>query len=159
MRRQPKDRVHAPKFVGWMPMPSYIEITPSHPSRLIGLHTPPIFADARIAANFDAGPRQLEVAQRLDFQAVASTAAELAGRDVVVVCQREFTMIMEFGLDLGPLDRIATIVRSAVLISLSEHPICSLLPRPLAHVPWCPSAARGALLAIRQFPPVLPRCH
>lgn len=69
-------------------MPSNTEITSTQLLRLIGLPTAPTIVDVRTGEDFDADPRLLPAALRRDFAAVPSWAADLAGRDVVVVCQR-----------------------------------------------------------------------
>ncbi|MCX5494376.1 chromate resistance protein [Kaistia dalseonensis] len=69
-------------------MPSNTEISVSQLSRLAGLPTAPIIINVRTPEDFDADPRLLPAALRLDFQTVATWAAEFAGRDVVIVCQK-----------------------------------------------------------------------
>ncbi|MEP9377256.1 sulfurtransferase/chromate resistance protein [Aquabacter sp. CN5-332] len=69
-------------------MPSNTEITTSQLTRLVGLPTAPAIIDVRTPEDFDADPRLLPAAVRRDAQAAAAWAAEFAGRDVVVVCQK-----------------------------------------------------------------------
>jgi rhodanese-related sulfurtransferase len=56
--------------------------------RLLGLPEAPVILDVRIPEDYALDPRLLPGAQRRDFQTVSSWADELAGRDVVVLCQR-----------------------------------------------------------------------
>lgn len=67
-------------------MPSHIEITAAHLSRLIGLPNAPVIIDVRTTEDFDADPRLIPTARRRDFRMVSSWAGELAGGPVVVVC-------------------------------------------------------------------------
>lgn len=69
-------------------MPSNTEITTSQLARLVGIPSAPAIMDVRLAEDFDADPRLLPAAVRRDYQTVTSWAAEFAGRDVVVVCQK-----------------------------------------------------------------------
>ncbi|HQS49878.1 MAG TPA: sulfurtransferase/chromate resistance protein [Xanthobacteraceae bacterium] len=69
-------------------MPSNTEITTSQLARLIGIPSAPAIVDVRLAEDFDADPRLLPAAIRRNFQTVTSWAAEFAGRDVIVVCQK-----------------------------------------------------------------------
>lgn len=69
-------------------MPSNTEITTSQLARLVGLPTAPTIIDVRTPEDFDADPRLLPAAVRRDAQAAGAWAAEFAGRDVVVVCQK-----------------------------------------------------------------------
>jgi rhodanese-related sulfurtransferase len=69
-------------------MPSNIEITASQLLRLIGLPTSPAIIDVRTAEDFEAAPLLLPTAQRRDYRTVAEWASEVAGRDLVVVCQK-----------------------------------------------------------------------
>lgn len=69
-------------------MPSNTEITVSQLSRLIGLPNTPTIIDVRTDEDFNSDPRLLPAAQRRDFQTVINWASDLAGRNVVVVCQR-----------------------------------------------------------------------
>ncbi len=69
-------------------VPSNTEITPSQLARLVGLPGAPAIIDVRTPADFEADPRLLPGAVRRDALQVAAGAPELAGRDVVVVCQK-----------------------------------------------------------------------
>jgi rhodanese-related sulfurtransferase len=69
-------------------MPSNFEITAPQLSRLVGLPTSPTIIDVRTSEAYDAAPLLLPAARRRDFRTVADCATELAGLDVVVVCQR-----------------------------------------------------------------------
>lgn len=69
-------------------MPSNTEITVSQLSRLVGLPNAPMIVDVRTAEDYEADPRLLPATQRRDFRSVPAWAAELAGRNVVVVCQK-----------------------------------------------------------------------
>lgn len=69
-------------------MPSTTEITPSQLSRLVGLPEAPAIIDVRTPQDFDADPRLLPGSLRRSCESVTSWAAEMQGRDVVVVCQR-----------------------------------------------------------------------
>ena len=69
-------------------MPSNTEITTSQLSRLVGLPTAPAIIDVRTSEDFDADPRLIPAARRHDFQTVSSWAADYAGRDAVIVCQK-----------------------------------------------------------------------
>jgi rhodanese-related sulfurtransferase len=69
-------------------MPSNTEITTSQLSRLVGLPTAPAIVDVRTSEDFDADPRLLPAARRLDHHAVSSWAKEYAGRNTVIVCQK-----------------------------------------------------------------------
>lgn len=69
-------------------MPSNTEITSSQLARLVGLPTAPVIIDVRAPEDVDAEPRLLPTAIRRDALNVASWAAEFAGRNVVVVCQK-----------------------------------------------------------------------
>lgn len=69
-------------------MPSNTEITVSQLSRLVGLPHAPTIVDVRTPEDYEADPRLLPGTQRRDFQSVPAWAANLAGRHVVVVCQK-----------------------------------------------------------------------
>jgi len=69
-------------------MPSNTEITVSQLSRLVGLPNAPTIVDVRTPEDHEADPRLLPGTQRRDFRSVATWAADLAGHNVVVVCQR-----------------------------------------------------------------------
>jgi rhodanese-related sulfurtransferase len=69
-------------------MASSIEITPPQLSRLVGLPTSPSIVDVRTSEGFNAAPFLLPAGQRRDFREVSKWAAEFAGREVVVVCQK-----------------------------------------------------------------------
>lgn len=69
-------------------MPAPHEITPVQLSRLIGAPDAPALLDVRLAENFDDDPRLLPGASRAAFDAMERQAPGLAGRKVVVVCQR-----------------------------------------------------------------------
>lgn len=69
-------------------MPSNTEITPSQLARLVGLPATPAIIDVRIQEDFAADTRLLPGAVRRDPLKVTAWAAEFAGRDVAVVCQK-----------------------------------------------------------------------
>lgn len=69
-----------------MPLPT--EITPSQLARLIGTPEAPVLVDVRIDEDFAADPVLLPAAFRRDHRDVARWAPSLAGRRVVVICQR-----------------------------------------------------------------------
>lgn len=69
-------------------MPSNTEITVSQLSRIVGMPKAPTIVDVRIGEDYDADTRVLPAAIRRDFKTVSAWASELAGRQVVVVCQR-----------------------------------------------------------------------
>lgn len=69
-------------------MPSNTEITSSQLARLLGLPGAPAVVDVRTADDHEADPRLLPCAQRRDHHTVAAWTGDLAGRDVVVVCQK-----------------------------------------------------------------------
>lgn len=69
-------------------MPSNTEITTSQLTRLVGLPNAPTIVDVRTPEDFETDPRLLAAAQRRDFRSVAAWAKDLAGRNVVVVCQK-----------------------------------------------------------------------
>jgi rhodanese-related sulfurtransferase len=69
-------------------MPSNTEITVSQLSRLVGLPNAPTIVDVRTPEDYEADPRLPPAAQRRDFRSVPAWAKDLAGRNVVVVCQK-----------------------------------------------------------------------
>ena len=69
-------------------MPSTTAITVPQLSRLVGLPGAPVIIDVRIDDDFDADPRLLPGSFRRDFKTVSQWAAEFAGRNVAVVCQK-----------------------------------------------------------------------
>lgn len=69
-------------------MPGFTTISPAQLSRRIGLPDSPALLDVRTDADFATDPRLLPTALRIGHDAVATLAPALAGRDVVVVCQR-----------------------------------------------------------------------
>jgi rhodanese-related sulfurtransferase len=69
-------------------MPSNTEITVPQLTRLVGLPNAPTIVDARTPEDYEADPRLLPAAQRRDFRSVPAWAKDLAGRNVVVVCQK-----------------------------------------------------------------------
>ncbi len=69
-------------------MPSPTEITVPQLSRLIATPGAPVIIDACIDADFDLDPRLIPTAFRHPFRDVATLAPRLAGRRVVVYCQK-----------------------------------------------------------------------
>jgi rhodanese-related sulfurtransferase len=69
-------------------MPSTTEITVAQLSRLVGLPTSPAIIDVRTEEDFAADPRLIPGSARRDFRSAAQWAADYAGRDVIVTCQR-----------------------------------------------------------------------
>jgi len=69
-------------------MPSTTEITVTQLARLVGLPTAPTLIDVRIAEDRAVDPRFLPASQFRDYQSVAGWAADFAGQQVVVICQR-----------------------------------------------------------------------
>ncbi len=69
-------------------MPSNTEINVSQLSRLVGLPTSPVVIDVRISEDFEVDPRLLPGSRRRDHRTVETWGPALAGRDVVVVCQK-----------------------------------------------------------------------
>jgi len=69
-------------------MPSTTEITVNQLSRLIGLPDAPAIVDVRIEQDYGADPRLIPGSVLRDYRAVADWAAQLAGRPVVVTCQK-----------------------------------------------------------------------
>jgi len=69
-------------------MPSTTEITVPQLSRLVGLPRSPMIVDVRIDEDVAADPRLLPGASRRPFQQVSAWAPQLAGKSVIVVCQK-----------------------------------------------------------------------
>jgi rhodanese-related sulfurtransferase len=69
-------------------MPSPTEITPAQLSRLIGTPEVPVIIDICVDEDFAADPRLIPTAFRHPFCEVEAAAADLAGKRVVVVCQK-----------------------------------------------------------------------
>lgn len=69
-------------------MASYNEISTSTLSRLIGTPDCPVLLDVRTDEDFDDDPRMIPGAVRHSFLDVLDIAGELAGRAVVVYCQK-----------------------------------------------------------------------
>lgn len=69
-------------------MPSNTEITSSQLARLIGLPTAPAIVDVRAVEDIAADPRFLPASTNRNALEVTHWAADFAGRDVVIVCQR-----------------------------------------------------------------------
>ncbi|MGL4960388.1 MAG: chromate resistance protein ChrB domain-containing protein [Inquilinus sp.] len=69
-------------------MPSNTEITTSQLIRLVGLPNAPTIVDVRTPEDYEADPRLLPGTQRRDFRSVPAWAKDLAGRNIVVVCQK-----------------------------------------------------------------------
>lgn len=69
-------------------MASYNEISVSTLARLVGTPDCPILLDVRIDEDFDADPQLIPSAVRLPFLEVLDPAGDLAGRPVVVYCQK-----------------------------------------------------------------------
>ncbi len=69
-------------------MPSNTEITVAQLGRLVGLPTAPSIIDVRTDDDFTADRRLLPAARRRSHAGVASWGPALAGRSVVVVCQK-----------------------------------------------------------------------
>jgi rhodanese-related sulfurtransferase len=69
-------------------MPSTTEITVAQLARLVGLPTSPAIIDVRTDEDFAADARLLPGSTRRDFRTVSQWAADYAGRDVIVSCQR-----------------------------------------------------------------------
>ncbi|MFG1184341.1 chromate resistance protein ChrB domain-containing protein [Xanthobacter aminoxidans] len=69
-------------------MPSNTEITVAQLGRLVGLPTAPVIIDVRTDDDFAADRRMLPAARRRAHSAVAEWGPPLAGRSVVVVCQK-----------------------------------------------------------------------
>ncbi len=69
-------------------MPSTTAITVPQLSRLVGLPDAPMLVDVRVDDDYDADPRLLPASCRRDFKTVSTWAAEFAGAQIVVVCQK-----------------------------------------------------------------------
>lgn len=69
-------------------MPSPTEITVSQLARLIGTPNSPAIVDVRIPDDVSADPRLIPGSIQRRFDTASSWGGELAGRPVVVVCQR-----------------------------------------------------------------------
>lgn len=69
-------------------MPGLTQITPDNLMRRIGLPDAPILIDTRIDEDFAADPRLIPGARRHPFAAIAELVPSLAGRQVVVICQK-----------------------------------------------------------------------
>ena len=69
-------------------MPSPTEITISQLSRLIGTPGAPVLVDVCIDEDFDEDPRLIPGSFRHPFGSVAEFAPKLAGKKVVVICQK-----------------------------------------------------------------------
>jgi rhodanese-related sulfurtransferase len=69
-------------------MSSYTSISPDKLSRLIGTATAPVLIDVRVDEDFNADPRLIPGARRRSHLNVQDWAADLAGRSVVVICQK-----------------------------------------------------------------------
>ncbi|MEM7427914.1 MAG: sulfurtransferase/chromate resistance protein [Pseudomonadota bacterium] len=69
-------------------MPSPTTITVQQLSRLIGTPDTPVLVDVCIDEDFNDDPRLIPGAFRHPFSDIASLAADLAGRRVVVICQK-----------------------------------------------------------------------
>lgn len=69
-------------------MSSNTDITASQLARLVGLPTAPTIIDVRTDEDFAADPRLLPAAVRRDALHVGTWAAEYAGQDLVVLCQK-----------------------------------------------------------------------
>lgn len=68
-------------------MPSPTEISVAQLGRLVGLPTAPAIIDVRTEEDYAAAPRLIPGSVRRDVRDVASWCRDLAGRNVVVVCQ------------------------------------------------------------------------
>lgn len=69
-------------------MPSNTEISVAQLGRLVGLPTAPVIIDVRTDDDFGTDRRQLPAARRRSHANVTTWGPALAGRSVVVVCQR-----------------------------------------------------------------------
>ena len=69
-------------------MASNTQISVSQLMRLVGLPEAPAIIDVRTEEDFEADPRLLPAAWRMDHMAAAVPMPDLAGRHAVVVCQR-----------------------------------------------------------------------
>jgi rhodanese-related sulfurtransferase len=69
-------------------MPAPTTITPAQLQRLIGLPDSPLILDVRVPDDIAEDPRMLPGSIRRDWQGCAAWTPQLAGRQVVVLCQR-----------------------------------------------------------------------
>ncbi len=69
-------------------MASYNEISVATLARLIGTHDCPVLLDVRIDEDFNADPTLIPGSYRHAYTDVAALAPELAGKSVVVYCQK-----------------------------------------------------------------------
>ena len=69
-------------------MPSFAAISPDRLARLIGTPRCPVLIDVCTPEDHALDPRVIPGAIRRDFAGVAEAAAEFAGRNVVVICQK-----------------------------------------------------------------------
>ncbi|HRE19679.1 MAG TPA: sulfurtransferase/chromate resistance protein [Rhabdaerophilum sp.] len=69
-------------------MPSPTEITPAQLARLAGTPEAPLVIDVRIDEDYALDPRMIPASQRRSHKDVALWGAALAGRSVVVSCQK-----------------------------------------------------------------------
>ena len=69
-------------------MASYNEISVSTLARLLGTPDCPVILDVRIDEDFDDDPRFIPGATRVPFRDVGDLVDQIAGRSVVVTCQK-----------------------------------------------------------------------
>jgi rhodanese-related sulfurtransferase len=69
-------------------MTAFTEISTENLNRLVGLPGAPTILDVRTDEDFDADPRLIPTSWRIRHDAVGAEAVALAGRRVVVACQR-----------------------------------------------------------------------
>lgn len=69
-------------------MPSFLEISPDKLGRLVGTPNAPVLIDVRLDEDFEADPRLVPGSIRRRHEVVAGWGPDLAGRTVVVVCQK-----------------------------------------------------------------------
>ncbi|WP_315830828.1 chromate resistance protein ChrB domain-containing protein [Bradyrhizobium prioriisuperbiae] len=69
-------------------MSSYTSISSEKLSRLIGTANTPVLVDVRTSEDFAADPRLIPGAARASHETVAQWSATMAGRSVIVICQR-----------------------------------------------------------------------
>lgn len=69
-------------------MTSHTQITPAQLTRLVGTPDCPILVDICIDEDFDADPRLIPGAFRHPFREIGALAPRLAGRQVIVICQK-----------------------------------------------------------------------
>lgn len=69
-------------------MPSPTEITPVQLARLVGTAEAPLVIDVRIDEDFALDPRMIPASQRRSHKDIAAWGEALAGRSVVVSCQK-----------------------------------------------------------------------